>query len=346
MEVAFLSSLPALNKTFDLRVIVLGKITPGLEATISEEDRACLYSFDYALWLLPACLYRVLSFALKFRPEILICSLWRSSLMGTFIKRFMPRTHFISFIHNTFFFHKLDAFFTKSAIRAADSIFVDAISTADFVKNIHQVEAPVCVISFLKTSTGSYQRKSPVFAQEVKFLSLSRINKVKNIPAAVELIHMLRQQGINARFDIYGRDDGDIENVQNTIGRLQLQDVVHIKGEVRPDLANKLFEQYDFFLQLSVVEGMAMSVAEAMQNGLVCIVTPVGEIKNYSRDMESAIWADVADGKSMQAVVSKVMKVIADTGLYSQISENSHAKFENALEYKSSLISNITKRIP
>ena len=56
---------------------------------------------------------------------------------------------------------------------------------------------------------------------------------------------------------------------------------------------------------------MAMSVVEAMQLGLVPVVTPVGEIRNYCRQGENAILI-----QSDEAAVDDVMKVLRDVEGY------------------------------
>ena len=50
----------------------------------------------------------------------------------------------------------------------------------------------------------------------------------------------------------------------------------------RDDISKKLTE-YNFYIQLSDFEGMAMSVLESMSLGLIPVVTNVGEISNYGR---------------------------------------------------------------
>ena len=49
----------------------------------------------------------------------------------------------------------------------------------------------------------------------------------------------------------------------------------------------ELTEETSFYLQTSKLEGMAMSVIESMQVGLIPLVTNVGEIQYYCFDKKS-----------------------------------------------------------
>src|SRR5690606_29152265 len=58
-----------------------------------------------------------------------------------------------------------------------------------------------------------------------------------------------------------------------------------------------------FFLMTSSAEGMAVSVVEAMQLGLIPIVTPVGEIPRYCAGGENAILVH-DDGEAVAEIIS------------------------------------------
>ena len=78
----------------------------------------------------------------------------------------------------------------------------------------------------------------------------------------------------------------------------------------------KIAQDCSFFIQLSSYEGMAMSVVESMQLGLVPIITEVGEIENYCQDLKNGI---IYEGYNK--TFEKVLKIIND-GKYSLLSSN------------------------
>jgi glycosyltransferase involved in cell wall biosynthesis len=69
-----------------------------------------------------------------------------------------------------------------------------------------------------------------------------------------------------------------------------------------------------FYLQTSTHEGMAMSVVEAMQLGLVPVVTPVGEIACYCRNDVNAV---LIEDDEMAATT--ILQLLDDPNRYAQL---------------------------
>ncbi|PSL25129.1 glycosyltransferase family 4 protein [Dyadobacter jiangsuensis] len=341
VEVAMLSALPELNRQFDLKVMVLGSIDANITSHLTAEEKACMVPFDYKLSMYPLVIPKMIRFILGFSPDVMICSLWRASLLGILAKKLRPQIRFVSFIHNTAFFHRFDRLFSQAAIRHADSIFTDSQATATFVREQFKPSVPIEVISFFTSPSPDFKPAPPFDNQDVRFMFLGRINSVKNLPLAIDTIRYLTDRGYNASLDIYGRNDGMLETVTEYIRTHQLENRVRFQGEVNGSKKLELFRNYNFLIQLSTNEGMAMSVAEAMQNGLVCFVTAVGEIPNYAGDMKTAIFADISTTETFGHSLKKLESVIADPHLYDRISTSSYEGFKTVGTYSESLIRSI-----
>ncbi|SDG08499.1 Glycosyltransferase involved in cell wall bisynthesis [Dyadobacter soli] len=341
VEVAMLSALPELNRQFDLKVMVLGSVDANITSHLSPEEKACLVPFDYKLSMYPLVIPKMIRFILNFAPDVMICSLWRASLLGVIAKKLRPRLRFISFIHNTAFFHRLDQLFSQAAIRNADLIFTDSRATALFVSQHFKPSAAVEVISFFTTHSPDYKTAPPLDKQDLRFMFLGRINTVKNLPLAIDTIRYLTDSGHNVSLDIYGRDDGMLETVMEYIRTNQLENRVRFQGEVNGSQKLELFRNYHFLIQLSTHEGMAMSVAEAMQNGLVCFVTAVGEIPIYATDMKTAIFADISTPEAFGKSLKKLESAIEDPNLYQKISSDSYESLKAVGTYSESLVASI-----
>jgi SAM-dependent methyltransferase len=76
-------------------------------------------------------------------------------------------------------------------------------------------------------------------------------------------------------------------------------------------------QRASFYLQTSAYEGMAMSVVESMQLGLVPVVTPVGEIANYCSDGVNAVLIE-----SEQKAVEDVVDLLDDGDRYQSMRTN------------------------
>lgn len=337
-EVALVSGIPKLANKYTLLVVILGRVDPIMIKDLSLKEKQNLVTFGYSIYLYPIILPLIVYRILKFSPEIMICSLWRASLVGIIIKKIKGSIKFFSFSHSTRFPHFFSKYFTLKAASIADVILTDGDATSKFVKSQLGIVAPIRTVSFLTHPTSAaIEPFEFVNGMTVKFMFLGRINKVKNLPMVIKVIKFLRGNSIPAVLDIFGRNDGDLEEAMQVINDAKLGPFVNFKGEVASNKRNELFSQYNFYLQLSSFEGMAMSVAEAMQHGLVCIVSPVGEIVHYAKDMDSAIFIDIFKA-DWESDLKKVLNVIRNPDLYFQMSQNCHKNFLNKVVYADSLI--------
>ncbi|GGM77314.1 hypothetical protein GCM10010967_06150 [Dyadobacter beijingensis] len=346
VEVALLSAVPELSKRFDLKIMVLGSIDANMTSHLTPAEKACFHTFDSPLGLYPITIFKMIGFIRRFAPDMLICSLWRASLLGIITKSLRPETRFVSFVHNTAFFHRLDRIFTQTAIRKADAVFTDSRATADFVKASFKPAIPVNVISFFITESPEIKTAPALDHRTIRFMFLGRINPVKNLPLAIDTIQYLSDRGYDATLDIYGRDDGMLATVNDYIRARQLEDRIQFRGEVNSSQKLEAFKNHHFLIQLSANEGMAMSVAEAIQNGLVCFVTAVGEIPNYATDMQTAVFADISTPEAFRLSLQKLETVVADADLYDRISSDGYAGFRQVGTYSESLIENIDEILP
>jgi len=338
VEVALLSAVPKLNKQFKLRIIVLGDIDDMLLGTLTSSERQVFYKFNFSLLLYPLIIPYLIIYILKLKPDIIVSSLWRGSMLGMIIKIFKPRVKYFAFIHNTRFFHRLDAFFTIKAIEKADVVLTDSSSSSEFVEKLKS-GANSRIISFLTNETPILLKE--LFLEKgtrIKLVFLGRLNPVKNVPLAIKSIKYLRERGLNVTLDIYGRDDGSLKDVVSAISSNKLEQFVTIKGEISPSERFVILNEYHGLVQFSINEGMAMSIVEAMQYGLICFVTPVGEIPNYSKDLISAVHLVFSDNSSTNIVFSKMKNVLDDQELCKRLSFNAQKTFKNRQIFADSLI--------
>ncbi|ENA3643717.1 glycosyltransferase, partial [Escherichia coli] len=114
-------------------------------------------------------------------------------------------------------------------------------------------------------------------------------------------------------------DEGELNNIINKVNKLGLQDKVVYKGVVDNNKVNDILTQYDFYLQFSHFEGMAMSVVDAMQVGVIPIVNNVGEIPNYVKNNINGIILDdkkLGDENYLNLNISCLLNIIKNDGGY------------------------------
>lgn len=340
VEVALISALPSLAKKYDLQVIVLGYVDQNMIRHLSEEQKAVFQVFNYPFYVYPLVLGKIVRSISRHDPEIMICSLWRASLVGVCAKWMNSKIRFFSFNHSTRFPHIFSALFTKIAAKNADVILTDGIATSDFVAKTLKPAVPIRVVSFLTQPAPAFIPQKESDNNEIRFMFLGRINKVKNLPLIIKVIEHLRSLSIPCTLDIFGRDDdGSADELNLQIRQARLENYVRLKGEIPSEQRGALFQNYHFYIQLSTFEGMAMSVVEAMQNGLVCVVSPVGEIVHYAKDMESAIFINIQNqAEHWNTDMNKVIEVINNKDLYNKMSVKCRSYFLNKSLFMDSLI--------
>ena len=334
-EVALLSAVPTLCDFFDFHLIVLKKCDSSLLASLSEKERKSVVFFSGLF-----CYARAWLYIMKLQPQIVLSSLWKGAVLASWVKLTNRKVGYIHFIHSSKFFHFLDRYFTLLAVRMCDALFCDSYSAQDFIRPFAN-DKPIQVISFLHMAqTDGFVPKQVVLP---KALFVGRFHPCKRIERIVTFIRVLKKHGIDFHVDLYGRDDGSMREVKAMIKKNDLEGNVQLRGEVPPETVERLFAHYDFYVQTSEVEGMAMSVVEAMQHGLVCLLTPVGEIRNYVEDGVNALLFGEPFEEHMEDMAKSLERLVSNPADYNQIAEAAFRTFERTEPFSVSLVQAIEK---
>jgi glycosyltransferase involved in cell wall biosynthesis len=94
----------------------------------------------------------------------------------------------------------------------------------------------------------------------------------KNIDGNIRVIKCLVNKGYDIEYDIYGFGP-DLGQVYYLIDKYNLSKHIFVKGKVENDTYLKKLHEYDFYLQLSVLESLSISVIEAQSKGVPAIVS-------------------------------------------------------------------------
>jgi glycosyltransferase involved in cell wall biosynthesis len=262
------------------------------------------------------------------KPDLLIVSLWRSCLVALLAKLFTPRLRLVLFLHTARDMHWLDSMATRAVAMLSSEIWADSRAT------LHErmpslMPAKGRVISFITRHTA------PLPARPVRpgFIYWGRLHPQKGLDTALRLFCAVYQKNNSARFTVVGPDGGDLARLKVQVTALDLTEAVHIAGRLDFDGIAHCASTASFYLQTSSVEGMAMSVVEAMQFGLVPVVTPVGEIGNYCRHNENALLV-----QTEQATVDDIVELLHDDARYQSLSKRAAATWANQPLYAKSIL--------
>lgn len=259
----------------------------------------------------PLAFIRTVRHLLRLRPTILVLSLWRSCIVGLLVKALRPRTRLVIFLHNIRNSNWIDSVLTRLAVAGAEAVWADSASTA--AQRLGPSWASRArPISFL---TARLDRVTGAAAAP-SFITWGRLHPRKRIDLAVDFFALVHKRHADATLSIIGPDRGEQPMLEAKVRELGLTDAVQFLGPADLSQIARHAATASFFVQTSWAEGMGMAVVEAMQMGLVPVVTPVGEIGTYVNDGRNGIWFT-----DPGATADRVAQVLTDPGAYRALSD-------------------------
>lgn len=245
-------------------------------------------------------------------PDLLVTSLWRSALVLVCLKFLRPRTKMVLFLHLAHDVHLVDKIANRIAMSLADEIWAD--SSVTLHRRVpYRLNNKSRVVSFLLDHKPLPKQRDCI----PEFIFWGRLNAQKGLDRALNLISKVVKHRSDARFTIIGPDGGKENQLRAQVADSGLRNHVVFSGAMHhTDIADAA-SHASFYLQTSLDEGMAMSVVEAMQFGLVPVVTPVGEIARYCHDKESAIFVHPDD---IDSAIEAILALLLNPDEYRRMS--------------------------
>jgi len=319
VETAALSAPHIRGATFDFQVRVLfpGELTPNLW-------RRSLNPAAYLVWV------RRLVVA---APDVLIVSLWRAAIIGVVCKRLCPSIQLVVFLHNTKFAHRVDAWATRMAVTRATEIWSDSRATIDATfPQFSQLRSRIVSYIPCAFEPVADPRPAPVF------VFWGRLARQKNLQRAIRLFAAVLERLPAARFAIVGPDGGEGDALRRLCRTLSLQNAVSFLGPKSQHELPGVAQAASFFLFTSEFEGMGLAVVEAMQMGLVPVVTKVGEVGVYCRDGVNAIVID-----RDELAVAAIIAAIEAPEAFARLRANAIATWSGKRTYRDDVLGNCAR---
>lgn len=230
-------------------------------------------------------------------PDLLIASLWRCALVLILYKMMRPTRKAVLFLHLAHNAHWLDRIANHVAMHLADSIWADSFTTLK-LRVPPDLQHKGRVISFLLESRSRPEISVP----SPDFIFWGRLSPQKGLDRALKVFSLILARLPAAHFTIIGPDGGIKNDLLARAKQLGIENNVSFTGAKAQADIRTVASSASFYLQTSIDEGMALSVVEAMQSGLVPIVTPVGEITRYCAHGKNAVFV-LEDAATVDAVI-------------------------------------------
>jgi len=278
---------------------------------------ATRYSFS------PRSIAGVLRRAAELNPDIFVFSLWRSFPAFVALKARYPDRKFVTFVHNERIANRVDRVLTALMLRGSDAIWVDSQATMDArLDETQKRRAAIISLRLERPDSTSLSGPAP------SFIYWGRLAEQKRIDRAMELFIAVARQRSDASFTLIGPDHGVRKKLEAQAAAAGVAGQVHFTGPAGHDAIAKRASQARFFLQLSDHEGMAMGVVEALQLGLVPVVTPVGQMAVYCRDGENALIF-----RDRDAAAARLLALMDDPATYAGMSRAAVESFADVAIY-------------
>jgi len=245
------------------------------------------------------------------KARVAVFSLWKTALAMIACAILAPGTRRALFLHSDRRVHGLDALATRVAAGLAHEIWADSARTLEGLGHSGTGRRPGRIISFtLDRKTG---RKRSL--ARPRFVYWGRLNALKRLDRVISLFARIVAERPEARLTLIGPDAGSEAALKLQVEQAGISGRVRFTGALDAPAIAEIADDHDIFLQLSDQEGAAMSLIEAMQLGLVSVVTPVGEMGSYIRTGETGIIYETED----QAVV-EITRLLDDPALFASLS--------------------------
>lgn len=253
----------------------------------------------------------------RLAPDVAVFSLWKSIPALIMTRLTAPGPKLVLFLHSDRPVHLADRWLTAIASQLADQVWAD--SKGSLVGRLGASAARRGrVISFVQHRPRAAARTAPRPA----FIYWGRLTRLKRIDRAVDLFAEIARDRLDARLTLIGPDAGCEAELRAQVAALGLAEKVDFTGPLDFAGIQARAAEADFFLQLSEQEGAAMSVIEAMQLGLVPVVTPVGQMPDYCRTMATGVlYAGQEQAKR------DILRLLNDPALFQAVSQGAIARW-------------------
>ena len=259
------------------------------------------------------------------RPDVLIASLWRTTPVAIVYKLLRPRTRLVYFLHVDRTVHVVDRISSRLALMLADEVWSDA--AASMIARGVPVGKPRRVISFVLDRLPRVEMRTIA----ASFVAWCRILPQKGLDRGIALIAALRRRGVAASYDIWGPDDGEQASLAGLAQASGVADSIRFRGIAGRAALPEIAARHSFYLQLSRFEGMAVATVEAMQLGLVPVVTPVGEMAAYCSDGVNALLVDPAD---LDEAAARIADLVGQPAAVSRLADAAAAYWTGRRLYR------------
>lgn len=232
----------------------------------------------------PRAALRLLREVRRTRPDVLVTSLWRVVALGPLARRLSPGTRWVAWVHLSQYTNAADRAVHQWALPRADLILCDSDASYEAIVRPALARAgaavPLRIVRPESTPlvADGPGRTAPASDEPLRLVFWGRMARQKRLDLVIELADEIgRRREAGVELLIAGPDDGEREALEARAAAGPGTEIT-FSGPLDRDGVAAAASWAHMYVQLSDFEGFAMAAHEALAAGMVCVLTPVGDL--------------------------------------------------------------------
>lgn len=228
-------------------------------------------------------------------------------------------------------YYKAWKHYYKAYMPKMDALIVQSEHQKKYLKTVWKIEEQLIHVipSSIKISTALPKKR---LEDTIKIVSSFRMCWEKNIEGNIRVIRVLVDKGYNVKYDVFGYGQ-DLGQVYYLVDKFNLKNHINIKGKIDNSAYLEALKNYDFYLQLSIVESLSISVIEAQSKGIPAIVSDSSGILETIKPNESGFAVPYYD---VGMAAEKIIDLVNNHSKYFEFSteaiQHVNSKYTNDVE--------------
>jgi len=178
-------------------------------------------------------------------------------------------------------------------------------------------------ILYKKIKNNQFKKKNKIKEKKL-VLFFGRLNPTKGPEMLAKAANNISKKRKDIAFVWVGPDEGKAQEVKKLIKPYKnMKYIGPIRGKQK---IAEMYQAADVYVLPSYREGLPLTLFEAMASGLPIIASPVNGVPYEMKQPENGFFADYGDIKTLE---KNILKILDNSKLAKQISENNFEKAKN-----------------
>lgn len=264
-----------IDNNYELHLIVIRDKLELLPKITNERVKIHLVNVKYVDFCLK--IWTIISIVHSIKPDIIHSHLYNANILSRFLKIFNVKTKLINHYHGLSKWMSHGKLFVEITTKSlVDRFIVVSKKSYDLrIKREKFIENKTFLV-YNFVSNFPEIVYTPKSDNIIRFGMACRLVKLKNIPAALNLVKFLISRGLDVRLHIAG-EGPEFDSLKQLVLKLELSEKVTFLGY--KNNLSQFYNEIDYYIISSDTEDLPLSMIEAMSFGKSIISKDVGGIR-------------------------------------------------------------------